>query len=112
MNPMRVVVGLESVQLSHEIGGIPEKGAIEELTPDCPDQAFDEGMGYRGVGDGRQPGRTHGSGAIGAAVLRQHPANDIPIEVDTKRISQLLGNAQMAESWITCLEFNAGGDEL
>ena len=88
------------------------RGAIEELTPDCPDQAFDEGMGYRGVGDGRQPGRTHGSGVVGAVVPCQYPADDILIDLDIKRMSQLLGNAQMAESWITCLEFNAGGDEL
>ena len=40
----RIVVNLELSQFVVQITGIPEQHVVEEFSPHCPDQAFDEGM--------------------------------------------------------------------
>ena len=51
MYSVAVVVDLEGVQLSRQISRVPEERAVKVLTPEGPDQSFDEGMRLREVGD-------------------------------------------------------------
>ena len=59
MNSMAVVVDLELIELSSQIYGVPEERAVKILTPDGPNQAFDEGMGLWGIGDRLDPFDLH-----------------------------------------------------
>ncbi len=52
MNADAIVVTLESSELPLEIKAVPEQNVIEELTPNGPDEPFDEGMRQRNVGHG------------------------------------------------------------
>ncbi len=47
-----VIIILERVQFSFQIRGSPEQGVIEIFPAHGSDQAFYEGMGCRGIGDG------------------------------------------------------------
>jgi hypothetical protein len=47
MDAVSIVVSLEVIELSLQIGDIPEQNPVEILAPDGPDQPFDEGMGNR-----------------------------------------------------------------
>src|SRR5271167_1719295 len=47
MNAMRIVVGSEFIELSRQVGSVPEKFAVKQLAPNRTDQALDEWMGDR-----------------------------------------------------------------
>lgn len=51
MNAMGVVVGSEFIELSLQVGRVPEKCAVQQLAPNRADQALDEWMGDRRIGD-------------------------------------------------------------
>ena len=51
MHAMCVVIVSEFSQLPGEVGDVAEEHAIEKLTPNRPDQPFDERMRHWGVGD-------------------------------------------------------------
>ena len=51
MNTMRMVVFLESCQLSCQIGRIPEQYAIEKLPTDSANRPFNERMRNGGLGN-------------------------------------------------------------
>jgi hypothetical protein len=44
-----IVIELEHFEFPRQIHGIPEENTIEVLTPNCPDQPFDERMRNRDV---------------------------------------------------------------
>ena len=52
MNAMRIVIGFEFIELSRQVGRVPEKRAVKQLAPNRTDQALDEWMGDRRIGDG------------------------------------------------------------
>jgi hypothetical protein len=49
MHAMCVVIVSEFSQLPGEVGDVPEEHAVEKLTPNRPDQPFDERMRDRRV---------------------------------------------------------------
>ena len=51
MNALGVVVGSEFIKLSRQVGSVPEKFAVKQLAPNRADQALDEWMGNRRIGD-------------------------------------------------------------
>ena len=51
MNALGVVVGSEFIELSRQVGRVPEKCAVKQLVPNRTDQALDEWMGDRRIGD-------------------------------------------------------------
>ena len=65
-----------------------------------------------GVRKEGQPGRTRGLRVSAVVVLRQDPAYDISIDLGTERMSNLLGDALIAESWIAALHLDDRGDEF
>jgi hypothetical protein len=42
MNAMHIVVGFEFIELSLQVGRVPEKCAVKQLAPNRADQALDE----------------------------------------------------------------------
>ena len=46
VNAIAIEIEPELFQFSRQVRGIPEQYAVKVLTPDRPDQAFYEGMGY------------------------------------------------------------------
>jgi len=51
MNTIRVIVGLEIIQLAREVERVPKEHAIKVLTSDRADQVLNEWMRNRRVGD-------------------------------------------------------------
>ena len=61
--------------------------------------------------DEAQPGRAISSGS-GPIVLREHAADDVFVDIDTKGPRNLLGDAATADAGIAGLEFNDRVDQL
>jgi hypothetical protein len=49
MNPLPVVILLETLEFSLEVARVPERHLIEEFLSDCPNQAFNGRMGQRQI---------------------------------------------------------------
>ena len=50
MNALGVVVGSEFIELSRQVGRVPEERAVQQLASNRADQALDERMGNRRIG--------------------------------------------------------------
>lgn len=59
-----------------------------------------------------QPGRAIGAEGIRTIVFLQHAPNDVSIELNVERISDLLGNTYIAELGIAGLQRNDRGDQF
>ena len=64
------------------------------------------------VPDEGQPGRAVGSGVARPVVLREHAGNDIFVNLDPEGMSDLLGNADIAELGITALHLDDRRNEF
>src|SRR5262245_36758441 len=63
------------------------------------------------IPDKAQPGRAIGSGSR-SIVLREHPADDVFVDIDAKGTCNLLGDARAANTGIAALERDDRVDEF
>ena len=57
------------------------------------------------MSDKAQPGRAIGSGS-GSIVLREHPADDVFVDIDAKGVRNLLCNAGTANAGVAAFELD------
>ena len=63
------------------------------------------------MSDEAQPGRTIGS-CFGPIVFREHPADDVFVDIDAKGVRNLLCDAGTANTEVTALELDDRVDEF
>jgi hypothetical protein len=63
------------------------------------------------MSDKAQPGRTIGS-CFGSIVFREHPADDVFVDIDAKGVRNLLCDTGAANTGIAALELDDGVDEF